>query len=223
MEIKITSEMFEAGIEAFCQTCHPTSDVLWDDKEKVVRTIFTAMVEAEVKARPASRAAIGVLAERNRHREGELFDDARDDQYVNGELAYAAIAYANPSSVDPFNPPKVWPWNLHWWKPTTYRRNLEKAGSLIIAEIERLDRKNHQGVGMKLADMTPDDIQALNKHQNRNNRHSFICPNRGDGTHREFNGDLGALVATYRGWICPWCDYTQDWAHESMFMKTDGK
>jgi hypothetical protein len=27
-----------------------------------------------------------------------------------------------------------------WWKPTNRRRDLVKAGALILAEIERLDR-----------------------------------------------------------------------------------
>lgn len=39
--------------------------------------------------------------------------------------------------------PRQWPftWWLDWWKPTTYRRDLVKAGALILAEIERLDRR----------------------------------------------------------------------------------
>ncbi len=36
--------------------------------------------------------------------------------------------------------PMYWPWATSWWKPTTKRRNLVKAGALILAEIERLDR-----------------------------------------------------------------------------------
>jgi len=36
--------------------------------------------------------------------------------------------------------PKNWPWNAGWWKPSDRRRNLVKAGALILAEIERLDR-----------------------------------------------------------------------------------
>jgi hypothetical protein len=26
-------------------------------------------------------------------------------------------------------------------------------------------------------------------------------------------GDRGVLVPTVRGWICPFCDYKQNWAH----------
>lgn len=49
--------------------------------------------------------------------------------------------------------------------------------------------------------------------------HPFTCANRGDGNHRNVFGDLGALVPTVRGWICPFCDYTQAWAHG--FMKAE--
>src|SRR5262245_6977157 len=37
--------------------------------------------------------------------------------------------------------------------------------------------------------------------------HPFTCPDR--GTHPELEGDKGILVPTTRGWICPFCAYTQ--------------
>lgn len=62
---------------------------------------------------------------------------------------------------------------------------------------------------------TPDEVENLAHNQTSGAVHPFTCPNRGDGNHRDAYGDLGALVASTRGWICPFCDYTQDWAHES--------
>jgi hypothetical protein len=41
--------------------------------------------------------------------------------------------------------PTDWPWPESWWKPTGDRRNLVKAGALILAEIERIDRAAQQG------------------------------------------------------------------------------
>jgi hypothetical protein len=37
---------------------------------------------------------------------------------------------------------EIWPssWGAHWLKDTAPRRDLVKAGALILAEIERLDR-----------------------------------------------------------------------------------
>ena len=41
--------------------------------------------------------------------------------------------------------------------------------------------------------------------------HPYTCPRRSDGTHRNTR-DLGVLVPTITGWICPDCDYRQEWA-----------
>lgn len=62
---------------------------------------------------------------------------------------------------------------------------------------------------------TPDEVVKLNEAQTAGRFHPYTCANRGDGNHRSWNGDLGALVATTRGWICPFCDYTQNWAHQT--------
>ena len=37
--------------------------------------------------------------------------------------------------------------------------------------------------------------------------HPYTCGNRDD--HPKVAGDKGVLVPTLRGWICPFCDYTQ--------------
>ena len=63
---------------------------------------------------------------------------------------------------------------------------------------------------------TPDEVVSLLNHQQNGNFHPFTCGNRGDGNHRVIISDLGALVPTVKGWICPFCDYTQDWAHGFM-------
>ena len=46
--------------------------------------------------------------------------------------------------------------------------------------------------------------------------HPFTCANRSDGKHGEEGGDLGVLIATEQGWVCPHCEYTQQWAHPAM-------
>jgi hypothetical protein len=40
--------------------------------------------------------------------------------------------------------PRNWPWDASWWKPLDRRSNLVKAAALLIAEIERLDRRAFQ-------------------------------------------------------------------------------
>ena len=56
---------------------------------------------------------------------------------------------------------------------------------------------------------TPAQVQALNEYQTIGHFHPFTC-----GTDSRHGG--GALVATEAGWICPDCDYTQNWAHGFM-------
>ncbi len=66
-----------------------------------------------------------------------------------------------------------------------------------------------------------DEVDALNATQRNGIIHPFTCPNRGNGTHVNHNGDLGALTATENGWICLSCGYKQDWAYEMMLNPLD--
>lgn len=87
-----------------------------------------------------------ILAERGRQQLAEGFGHAHDDAHDTGDLAVAAACYALNATwlhhigmrelVD-----KYWPWP-GWWKPKDPRRDLIRAAALIVAEIERLDRKN---------------------------------------------------------------------------------
>lgn len=98
-----------------------------------------------------------ILAERRRQIEIEGFDPATDDKYVNGELGRAGGIYALIAGSDATNYRNArdgyslgdyleammtyyWPWSRKWFKVTTRRRDLVKAGACIVAEIERLDR-----------------------------------------------------------------------------------
>lgn len=98
-----------------------------------------------------SRAELDVAAERQRQINSEGWDTEHDDEHDGGDLACAAAAYAlcagdvlNPQSQGDgeyiTDPPVMWPWSGAWWKPKDARRNLVKAGALILAEIERMDR-----------------------------------------------------------------------------------
>ena len=88
------------------------------------------------------QAAQDVLAERRRQVEAEGWTPEHDDEHDDGELAAAGATYAlsaaNCIVEQPFH--RTWPWQNTWWKPTVPRRDLVKAGALILAEIERLDR-----------------------------------------------------------------------------------
>ncbi len=81
-----------------------------------------------------------IAAERRRQIEQEDWTPEHDDEHSMGELRQAARAYAgDPGHAS--NPPAGWPWDEEWWKPSEDAvRNLVKAGALIAAEIDRLQR-----------------------------------------------------------------------------------
>jgi len=87
-----------------------------------------------------------IAEERQRHSKVEGWTPENDDAYVFNQLANAAIAYATPPEQrggGGVSVPECWPWDLNWWKPTPENRvkELAKAGALIAAEIDRLQRK----------------------------------------------------------------------------------
>ncbi|OKP28414.1 hypothetical protein [Serratia fonticola] len=94
-------------------------------------------------------ALADVITERQRQVSAEGWTLGHDDTHENGELALAAAEYAIQAAVAPWDddveyadhePGNFWPWDATWWKPTNQRRDLVKAGALILAEIERIDR-----------------------------------------------------------------------------------
>lgn len=113
--------------------------------------------QAERKPREAAEAkrlreaahsqgvAAELVAERARHRQDEGWTVEHDDEHANGELADAASCYAAGEQVSALRNgtsfTRIWPWDQRLWKPGARRRRLIKAGALIIAEIERLDRE----------------------------------------------------------------------------------
>lgn len=90
-----------------------------------------------------------IAAERRRQIQVEGYDTDHDTAHDEGELALAAACYATPpglysrSQGQPWhgNPPQGWPWDARYWKPGDRIRELEKAGALIAAEIDRLQRR----------------------------------------------------------------------------------
>ena len=88
---------------------------------------------------PETSAMAAVLAERQRQIDVEGWTPEHDDEHDIGELAIAAACYVT-AAPEGFSDIVQWPWAAKWWKPGDPRRNLVKAGALILAEIERLDR-----------------------------------------------------------------------------------
>lgn len=116
----------------------------------------SASIAAEIHAERRRQ-----LAPKESGGEGRTLDD--DDAYPGFHLASAASAYAYAGAQAPeictvlsmqHKPARpqlafhileivrrVWPWSPDWWKPEGGpRRCLVKAGALIIAAIEKIDR-----------------------------------------------------------------------------------
>lgn len=99
---------------------------------------------ADLKAKLANLtpAAADVVEERRRQVEAEGWTPEHDDEHYPGEMSLAAACYAKYGDWAAYRriAPTDWPWHESWWKPSDSRRNLVKAGALILAEIERMDR-----------------------------------------------------------------------------------
>lgn len=147
--------MRDAGEDSIStMTCCCTDAVkqLWlkVNPEQVER--YTIPLYAHPQPQPMTDAARDVLAERYRQVTAEGWTPAHDDEHTGCSLAVAAACYAlfaaadNSDSADAWiqewrkTARCLWPYDKEWQKTTTPRRDLVKAGALILAEIERLDR-----------------------------------------------------------------------------------
>lgn len=105
--------------------------------------------------------AAGVRAiadERQRQVHSEGFSAENDADYKAGVLANAALAYLQVAAMDlaaggrthiaTETPPACWPWHRLWWKPQDTRRDLVRAGALIAAQLDAIDRQRDAAAGV---------------------------------------------------------------------------
>ncbi|WP_175898245.1 ead/Ea22-like family protein [Burkholderia cepacia] len=135
------------GNEDYEQALHDAAYIALANPNVILRLLAERRTEIEVATRAYTTndttAIRDVIFERRRQIEVECKETGRDDQYTDGELPEAAVAYALSAAVWDFDTAtSYWPssWAGCWYKPTTPRRDLVKAAALIIAEIERIDR-----------------------------------------------------------------------------------
>ncbi|MGY0711770.1 MazG-like family protein [Azospirillum argentinense] len=91
---------------------------------------------------PVNTVLDEIGGERRRQIEAEGWTPEHDDQHGDGQMARAAACYAMNAARPKADGgvPVAWPWADAWWKPKDARRDLVRAGALIVAELERLDR-----------------------------------------------------------------------------------
>lgn len=125
---RLVGQFGASGLHAIENSLNPAQALFYD-----------ALQVMKHKTLPLPAAITDIIAERQHQQSAEGWTPEHDDEYSGGQLIKAATCYAN--STEWFtSPPLLWPWVAEWWKPTTPRRDLVKAGALIAAEIERIDR-----------------------------------------------------------------------------------
>ena len=114
-----------------------------------VEAAFKTLNHHKKEIGESKRDGVSLIAEeRKRQVEVRGWTDEHDAQWKSGELALAAACYAIENNktaevIDKINSDSgftvnAWPWD-GWWKPSDSPiRNLQKAGALIAAEIDRL-------------------------------------------------------------------------------------
>ena len=132
-----------------------------EDQKVAYETLNTGWVmwlrakRAKAQAVPEGFAFKDVMEERQRQINQEFYSTENDDEYKQNELLRAAVCYAEnvvrrgwvfdsnfgPDVYQEEEVPDLWPWDLDFWKPKSPRKDLVRAAALLIAEIERLDRK----------------------------------------------------------------------------------
>ncbi len=75
-----------------------------------------------------------IRMERQRQIEKEGWSTEHDDLHTDGQLSRAALAYEQGDKTN-------FPWDEEYWKPTTELRDHVKAGALLMADKERIERR----------------------------------------------------------------------------------
>ena len=97
-----------------------------------------------------------IAAERERQITREGFSTEHDDHHGEDEIACAAESYLLAYLGYEHAPKGQWPWHREDFKPSEDPiRNLVKAGALIAAEIDRLNRARREVPSAELSDSRP--------------------------------------------------------------------
>jgi hypothetical protein len=125
----------------------------WDNVAPLAAPVLQEGAHA-AREMAQTAAARDVLAERRRQIDHEGYDQKHDDEHVCEEIAAYAAFYAMPPATRDWPAEETgygttWGWAIvpDGWRvpePDDRRRELVKAGALILAEIERLDRAEGQ-------------------------------------------------------------------------------
>lgn len=129
-------------IDLIAETMHDTCDMDVSFHQYATAVVDKLLAAGLVIENESSNALNDIAAERERQVNAEGWTAEHDDQHEDQSLAQAAASYCLMAAEMPQTASDVWPytWDEKWLKSTEPRRDLVKAGALIVAEIDRLDR-----------------------------------------------------------------------------------
>lgn len=88
----------------------------------------------------SGKSTYDVLAERNRQLTAEGYSEAHDDKHISGQIAMGAAAYLAASTGHFAQANSMWPWEHRYFKSHGDERDLVKAGAMVLAELDRINR-----------------------------------------------------------------------------------
>ena len=116
------------GAALYCNSCYEELQ----EENKRLKTLLDQLGEG----------VLLIAMERQRQVVEEGWTPDHDDQHKHGEMCAAAAVYAfTPKQRFQVHASQFWPWDMAWFKPGNRIRELQKAGALIAAEIDRLNRR----------------------------------------------------------------------------------
>lgn len=122
------------------------------ERDRRIHSLEIELEDSKTNVVPLKKTGAYLIAEeRERQIEALGYTPERDQHYGTGQIARAALCYAMPEALrnrpghkriekNGQYVPNEWPFALEYWKPSPNDRirELQKAGALIAAEIDRL-------------------------------------------------------------------------------------
>ena len=111
-----------------------------------MKEVYCKVNEAPI-SKPSLTGIEIITQERERQLSQEGWSAQHDDNHPRGHLALAGACYALDFALYGKTAKELWPWDYEWWKPPKEAtisegiHELAKAGALIAAEIDKLQRQ----------------------------------------------------------------------------------
>lgn len=146
MRIRITAEIITRMHEAMKSLCYDDEDVWFIIKRMGVKI----MPPAVILPGHHSNGSQLISLERRRQVVEEGYDARHDkgetvNNLIQAAMAYCEVCFTGNTVLDSLK--FGWPWRTTCFKPKDYKRNLVRAGALIAAAIDKLEKDDDSSEG----------------------------------------------------------------------------